>query len=362
MIFSEKTTTQPITKEQVWALWQGVRSHHTITILILLFVCCSCNSEQPGESLLQEPSGDALLSVHSISAGGSRLTRGADAKPLPESVEVGFYMEALSKDGTTYYTNRNNVAGSYDADSRTWQPVAATPIWLNNRTANLAVYAPYDVTQTNPANGTLNLAASLYSEEADLISGRFTANNKTMTESPVSVTLEHLYARVVFTFIKNSTYTDAVTLGKIEWTGKDLYKTATYELFSASPATAYTIPATDANRNLAFEISPGLSVGTDKTAVGAARADLLVIPTNADFTEDGTLTVTVSTTSATGDPVIRPMSVPIPKSLFAGDRRLAAGKQFNITVLLSVTELTIDSVTTTDWLPVSDGTIDSEFD
>lgn len=28
MIFSEKTKTQPISKEQVWAAWLRVRSHH----------------------------------------------------------------------------------------------------------------------------------------------------------------------------------------------------------------------------------------------------------------------------------------------------------------------------------------------
>lgn len=334
---------------------------NNLTIGTFIFLLCSCSGEQLGESPSGQPSGDALLSVRSLSTGGASPTRATDAKPLGESVKVGFYVEALSKDGKAYYTDRNNVQGSYDAASGTWQPLPATPVWLNNQSANLAVYAPYSSTQANPAAGTLDLAAALCTDENDLASGRFTANNRSMEESPVSVTLEHLYSRVVFTFIKQSTYTDAVTVDKIEWNGKDLYKAGTYRLFS-EPAAAYTIPATDANRNLAFAFSPELSVGADKTATDAARADLLLIPTGADFTEDGTLAVTVSTTSAGAGTVTREMSVPVPKSLFAGDRKLNAGKQFNITVLLSVAEIIIDDVTTTDWLPVAGDKIDSEFD
>lgn len=78
---------------------------------------------------------------------------------------------------------------------------------------------------------------------------------------------------------------------------------------------------------------------------------LLLIPTGEDFTHDGTLTVTATTTSATYGAETKVMSVPLPKSLFAAGRKPAAGKQLNITVRLSLADIIItnDDVVVTDW-------------
>ena len=321
----------------------------------------SCNGEQPdGGFPLQGTSGEAPLSVRSLATGTAAVTRAAadgSTKALDESTGVGFYVQALTTDGKTYYQTQNNVPGGYDTEDLTWQPSPATPVWLNNRTAQLAVYAPYDATQNNTNDGILNLNAALRTDANDLAAGRFSANNKSMDTPGISITMERLYARVVFTFIKYANYTAAATIGKIAWDGGDIYKTAAYDLFcdAGHSADAYTIDKSDANRNLAYSFTPGLAVGTDKTADAAARADLLLIPTGADFTQDGVLTVTASTTTALSSGTIvseeKVMSVPVPKSLFSGDRKLGAGKQFNITVRLSLADIIIEEsdVKLTDW-------------
>lgn len=330
-------------------------------IFALILLLCSCTADQPGDTPFGESPGGTELGVRAFStrepgisvAGAGALgdagTTGTT--PLATAVDVGFYVQSLSAGGKTYYTDQNNVHGVYDTKNATWKPVPATPIWLNNRTASLAVYAPYDATQNNTASGVLDLKAALRTDANDLAAGRFTANNQSMKSPGISVTLKRLYARVVFTFIKYANYTDPATVDKIEWTGDDLYKEATFDLFAEPADDAYAISKTEANRNLAFTFSPGLTIGTDKAAIDAARADLLLIPTGEDFTQNGTLTVTATTTSADYGTETKVMSVPVSKSLFSGDRKPAAGKQLNITVRLSVADIIItqDDVVVTDW-------------
>lgn len=357
-----------------------------LKIFTLMLLTASCSSEQPdnGCPTLPEVSAKTLLGVRSLSTGESAATRLAGtAKALDNSAVVGFYVQALNVSDKAYYSAQNNVKGTYDATD-TWKPATAEPIWLNNRTAQLAVYTPYSNAQNaapdGSADGILSLTAALRSTDGanDLCAGRFAANNQSMAAPGISATLEHLYARVVFTFIKYANYTEAATIDKIEWNGKDIYKAATYDLFgtgtgiadistSGISASAYAFVRTDANRNLTFTFAPGLVVGTDKTDVSAARADLLLVPTHADFEEDGILTVTASTqTQLAGGKIseTKVMSVPIPKSLFAGDRRLGAGKQFNITVRLSVADLVIeeDEVKLTEWEDTDVSDIESKLD
>ena len=323
-------------------------------IFALILLLCSCTADQPGDTPFRESPGNAELSMRGLAAVDATGTT-----PLATSVDVGFYVQSLSAGDKTYYTVQNNVRGTYDMGSTTWKPIPTTPIWLNNHTANLAVYAPYDAMQSNPTGGVLDLKASVRTPDNDLAAGRFTANNQSMKSPGISVTLKRLYARVVFTFIKYANYTDKTTVDKIEWTGDDLYKEATFDLFAEPAGDAYTISKTAGNRNLAFTFSPGLTIDTDKAAIDAARADLLLIPTGEDFTQDGTLTVTVTTISADYGNETKVMSVPVPKSLFAGDRKPAAGKQLNITVRLSPADIIItqNDVVVTDW----DGT-DAEVD
>lgn len=363
-----------------------------LKIITIMLLTGSCSGEQLENGSLPGVSGEVPLSVHSLSTGIATRTSGT---VLPQSTAIGFYVQALTTGEKDYYPTQNNVKGGCDSEDNHWKPLPTTPVWLNNQTAQLAVYAPYDKEQSNVADGSLDgkltLTAALRSTDGsnELAAGRFAANNQSMAApGGISVLLEHLYARVVFTFYKYPNYTAEARIKKIAWDGKDIYKAATYDLFGTGTgiatttntgisASAYTIAGSDDNRNLTFPFPGGLPVGLspeDAATAGSsgvdqdACADLLLIPTHADFTTDGVLTVTVSTTTrySTGTGPIdedKVLSVPIPKELFSGDRRLKAGKRFNITVRLSVADLIIekDDVLVDQWV-TEEKDIDSKLD
>ena len=304
-----------------------------IRILILLALLISCGEE---EHPCRNYGSDTLLRLQSVRTGETIWTRsGEDAPLLDTATPIGFWVKELSlADGNVVYATQNNVKGGYDNDNSTWQPLPSNPVWLNNYTANLAVYAPYDATQGVDGDGILGLTASLYQADKDLVAARFTGNNRS---TGLNVTLKRLYVRLTFTFVKYAEYTEEATIDKFELTGADIYQNAAYNLFADS--NPYTIgPATGFTKSF----NPGLKIGTDADAPDAAKIDLLLIPTGAAFTEDALLTVT------SGDKV---MKVPILKTLFSGGRLFSAGKQYNFTVRLSISSVDMEEndVKTTDW-------------
>lgn len=304
-----------------------------IRILILLPLLISCGEE---EHPCRNYGSDTLLRLQSVRTGESIWTRsGEDAPLLDTATPIGFWVKELSlADRNVVYATQNNVKGGYDNDDSTWQPLPSNPVWLNNYTANLAVYAPYDANQGADGDGILGLTASLYQADKDLVAARFTGNNRS---TGLNVTLKRLYVRLTFTFVKYAGYTEEATIDKFELTGADIYQNATYNLFADS--NPYTIgPATGFTKSF----NPGLKIGTDADAPDAAKIDLLLIPTGVAFTEDALLTVT------SGDKV---MKVPILKTLFSGGRLFSAGKQYNFTVRLSISSVDMEEndVKTTDW-------------
>lgn len=304
-----------------------------IRTLILLALLISCGEE---EHPCRNYGSDSLLRLQSVRAGETVRTRsGGDAPLLDVTIPVGFWVKELSQaDGNVVYATQNNVKGGYDSDDATWQPLPSNPVWLNNYTADLAVYAPYDATQGVDGDGILSLAADLYRADRDLVAARFTASNKS---TGLNVTMKHLYVRLTFTFIKYTDYTEEATVDKIELTGADIYQKAAYSLFADSNPYAIALVT-----GFTKSFSPGLKIGTDANAPDAAKVDLLLIPTGTAFTEDALLKIT------SGDKI---MKVPVSKSLFSGGRLFAAGKQYNFTVKLSVSSMEIEEndVHTTDW-------------
>lgn len=315
---------------------------------MLLALLIGCGEEEHPE---QNYGSDALLRLQSVRTGEVVQTRSGGSAPLLDTaIPVGFWVKGMKlADGKVIYATQNNVKGEYNSMDATWQPIAATPIWLNSYTADLAVYAPHDASQGTGGDGILNLATNLYQADRDLVAARFTANNQS---TGLNVTMKHLYVRLTFTFVKYAVYTDEATVDKIEVIGPDIHQKATYNLFADS--NPYTIATGTTGFTQVF--TPGLKIGTDVDAPDAAKVDLLLIPTGAAFTEDVMLKVT------SGDKV---MKVPVSKSLFSGGRLFAAGKQYNFTVKLSVSSIEIEenNVLITDWENAGpDVEAGSEFD
>lgn len=319
----------------------------TLGLLVLLVTATTCSDDQ---SLgLSIPPASTALSLRSIDiTGGGQsqgiaptTTRATPSEPLDKGVEIGFFIQ-----GDANYTALDNSPGSYDPSGAVWKPT--TPIWLNKNPVHLAIYAPYTSADGIAGSASLKLQSGKYTQEADLSC----ATSRT-TSTVASITLKHLYTRLVFTLVQAEAKPADLnaTVDKVVLRGTDLSASATYQFFAADLTNAYT------NRtagDLTLHCSPGLPLGTDAAAINAARVDFLVIPVNGALTADAELLVTSGK---------REMKVSIPKTLFTGDTALDSGKQYNLTVRLSPAGLEISKVRTTPWenVPVT-GDNDANMD
>lgn len=278
---------------------------------------------------------------------GNGVTRAGvpSTTDLSTATAVGFFMQDPSTPATVLYTNRK---GTFDTGDSHWKPVSDQMIWVDNRTSTLAVYAPHNAAASYYSKQ-LPLTSALYAADGsnDLLAARFTTTNKDIVAG-VDVTLSHVYTRLVFTFVKNSGYSDELKLNKLEMSGKDVFSAGSYDLFAQTYAAGTGEPKK-------ITATVNLTVPATATPVPAtAKADLLLIPVNNIFTEDALLEVY----STDG----KHMKVAIPQSTFTMAQPFAPGKQYNFTVKLSPAEMTITRVEVNDWESGTTATEEVKFD
>lgn len=254
-------------------------------------------------------------------------SRAATITPLPTNGEVGFFVQAAHPD----YAGVNNRKGVYVTGESLWLPATGAgvndSIWLTGVTAKLAVYYPYDATQTTA--GKLKLTSTVRTDDTkDLWSTHFEANSRT---KDIKLTLTQLYSRLSLTFVKlaDAKYTGTSALTQLKLEGAGIYAGATFNPLDST----YTYGTAGYTAALT-----GVTIkGTNAAADDATKVDLL-LPPYQTLTEDITLTATVDT---------KEMKITIPKAKLGNT--LAAGKQYNITVKLKPTALVLGSIQTTDW-------------
>lgn len=285
---------------------------------LCLLAACTDDALPAGET----PAGRVALQVQSVSVvrGDQPSTRAVTATAYPTSGSVGFFVKADAAKG---YTACHNRKGVYNTGRSRWQPVPDS-IWLFGQDAELAVYAPYDAAQ--PVDGTLNLTAALRLSDGskDLWCKRFTANNRTAAPT---LTLEHLYSRLRIEVKRSASYGAEASLTALALAGNEVYASAVYKPFEASP---YTYGTKDLNVKFATPLAL-------TSATPTATVDLLLIP--AALTDGITLTFTVNG---------RKMRLAVTKETFAGSR-LEAGKQYNATLGLKPSGLELMSVSVVNW-------------
>ncbi|UYI64345.1 fimbrillin family protein [Bacteroides ovatus] len=254
-------------------------------------------------------------------------SRAATITPLPTDGEVGFFVQAATPD----YAGVNNRKGVYVAGESLWLPAtgagANDSIWLTGVTAKLAVYYPYDATQTTA--GKLKLTSAVRADDTkDLWSTHFEANSRT---KGIKLTLTQLYSRLSLTFVKlaDAEYTGTSALTGLKLTGAGIYAGATYNPLDGT--------YTHGTAGFTAALSGVTIKGTNAAADDATKVDLL-LPPYPTLTENITLTATVDT---------KEMKIVIPKAKLAN--ALTAGKQYNITIKLKPTALVLGSIQTTDW-------------
>lgn len=300
---------------------QKIRTLGIGTLAGLLLACCSQDDNLSGDDT---GSRLALLQLHSLQASGisGTSTRTVTTTDYPTDRLVGLFVK---EDIPNKYASCNNNKGTYDASVAGWLP--APDILLNNNNADIAVYAPYDLTQTAPA--ALELTACLRPSDGsrDIWCKRFTANNRN-ADIP-ALTLEHIYTRLSLTVSRGADYSAEATLTDISLAGNEIYAGSAYKFFADAP--------------YAYDGSPGFSASSTRVLSASsptAAYDLLLIPT-ATLTGDITLAFTVDG---------KKMRVIIAKEKFADTAgRLEAGKQYNINLTLVAGKLEIVSVAIVKW-------------
>lgn len=288
---------------------------------LTLFLFTSCSGD-----LFSEGGKDkelVLLQLQTLQAANiSANTRAATTATYPTNRLVGFFVQANEPNG---YTPCNNYIGGFNLSLNKWVPIP--DIFLNSHAAKIAVYAPYDITQTTPE--ALDLSACLRpknDDSKDVWCKIFTASNSTNNQI---LTLEHVYTRLVLTISPSIEYQGEAIFTDITLEGNEIFKYSTYKLFDSEPYIykgARGFSATDTQ----------VLDATHKTAI----YDMLLIPTST-LTGDISLIFTVNG---------KKMQTLLSKDKFtATSNKLEAGKQYNINLKLIPGNLKIESVSIVKW-------------
>lgn len=306
---------------------------HSLTLCIgtlIAMVLSSCS-----QGVLSEEGADnrpVLLQLQSLQTDGMSETA-TRALDYPTSRLIGFFMQA---NALSNYVACNNYKGAFSGTPGRW--VSTPDIFLNANTAKIAVYAPYDPMQTTPE--ALNLTACLRPENdasKDIWCETFSATNSSILSS---ITLKHVYTRLILTVSRSAEYTAEALLTDITLEGNEIYPSATYNFFNNSEPYTYS-------GLLKFSTASIQMLDAEHTT---AKYDMLLIPTRT-LTGNITLTFTVNG---------QKMQTIIDKARFTiSSNKLEAGKQYNVNLRLTPGKLKIVSVSLVDWdtLPALNGDI-----
>lgn len=237
--------------------------------------------------------------------------------------KIGFFVK-----GDGHYAEVNNLQGAYSVDRQRWIPNDS--IWLNNATAQIGVYYPYDLFQDSPQKLVLKAVKRPADGTKDLWCNRFTADN---VRKNIDLELKQLYTRLRLTFVRDagSLYTGDANLTRLQITGADIYSGALYT----------PVNGTYGDYTGAGNFDPGIEqiqiIGTNAASSDAVCIDLLMIPAAA-LTEPVTIAATVDE---------KVMRVTIPKDKLGGT--LAAGRLNNIVIKLKPTALVFSDIKIEDW-------------
>lgn len=327
------------------------KSYHCLLLCaLLLSACAGEDTGVTGGGELQRPDTPVPFALSSVYAESSIRTRAGATEELDHGKTIGFYARIPVSTATRSqeaYVEQGNVKGQYTEAE--WQPVSEE-IWLNNRMASIAVYAPFDDAQPTEH---LNLSASLLKtdESNDIVAGSVEANNHTVIETGVSVTLSHIYTALQFSFVKDDNYPSAVEINKLEMTGGDIYGEASYD-----PITG-TYTADESKTEVSLPLPASLTVPTAaavSSGTSAATVTLLLIPIRQTFGSDAYLWVNTKDGKR--------MKLIIKKETFKEQRPFAPGKQYKFSVKLSPSEMEITGVEIADWATGATVTDDTEID
>lgn len=291
-----------------------------VATVALLTGCSTENDLENGKE------GLASLELSSVSS-SDILTRAViDGEDFPtDKGDIGLFLFKDELAETPYgESGYTNVKYSYDSDKKKW--TASPSIKVGSETGYLYGYYPYSTTATNVK--AITVKSSLNGDDV------MYATTQTVTDataSQTSITMNHALARVSIKVVNNG-YTGAAKLTKIKFAGAEIAPTGTLN------ATSGSITATKS------EVT--LDVTGDAqtiTAAGTTHECLLVPSKVISDKQEVTLTLTIDGKDKT--------------LTLSGDNGviIAKGTKSNITITLSNSGITVQTVSVVEWNVVEVG-------
>jgi hypothetical protein len=237
-------------------------------------------------------------------------SRSGGVQPLT-TADIGIFRYASEG----YSEIRSNVHYRYSGGM--WSvPDAGGPIYLTKNPANLCAYYPYS-SADDYADGVVTLTSQRYAQNADLCYQ--TGVTASSTSGPVSFTLNRAYAKWVFNFTRDASYTGTCAVSQIKMVHPDLVSSNTLNLITGE----YGTPASGSKGSVMIT-----DVGISGIASGETQTvSVLMVPALPDASLSGVITLTFTVDG-------KEMTI----TVNASEEALAANNQYvqNVTIRKSM--------------------------
>lgn len=261
-----------------------------------------------------------LTSVNSV-----QTKAAIDGTTFPQTGEIGLFLFADELATKTYGDGYENVKYAYNTSKSRW--TASPSIKVGSTPGYLYGYYPYSSTATDikaiPVASSLNGDDVMYAEKV--------SNVTDATDSQTAITMNHALARVSIT-VKNNGYTGKAELSKIKFYGAEIAPTGTLNALDGSIAATksdVTLDVPAANQTI--------------TATGTTYECLLVPSEKDENKQTVALTLTIDGEDKTAS--------------LSGDNGviIAQNTKSNITITLSNSGISVQTVSVEDWNVVEAG-------
>ncbi len=271
------------------------------------------------KSPIEEVKPSEQLTDLELSYVGAAETKVAiDGTTFPQAGEIGLFLFGDEMATQSYGDGYENIKYSYNTTKKKW--TASPSIKVGSDAGYLYGYYPYKSASTDVK--AIPVASSLNGDDVMFASKQAVTD---ATASQTSITMNHALARVSITLI-NSGYTGAAELSKIKFSGAKIASTGTLNALNGS------ITATESDVTLDVP-----TADRTITTAGTTYECLLVPSETVSDKQTVALTLTIggqdkTATLSEGNGVI-----------------IARGTKSNITITLSDTGLTVQTVSVEDW-------------
>jgi len=235
----------------------------------LIIILVSCNKYdvsvfEEGNSSVSVPLQINNISFKDVSTRSATVLSSGDIGVF-RLASLG-YLETMSN---VHYTNSGS---GWDIAS------GVDPIYLTKSSASLCAYSPYRIYDATFTDETFTLNSQLYSESADLC---YQTDLTAVSGTPVSFTLEHAYAKLVFNLTRDASYSGDCAISKIRIANDGILVSNTLDISTGSYGSG-TIGL--------VEIDPGISSISSGSSVSVS---VLMVPTVVPLSGDITLIFTI---------------------------------------------------------------------